>query len=204
FRRDPFAPGGDNSGNLVFQIFNSSGTSLINTTGVADLDGSVVDVALMGGYTPSVGATFDLLMASAFGSTGTGTTQNIGTGMGFTLAAEDTGVFSVAVVTSGSSKILRATYLGGTVGVPGDYNGNGVVDAADYVLWRNGGPLQNDPTPGVQAADYTFWRSRFGATSGSGSSLAGASAVPEPTSLILFVAGALCGVRQRSRRIWAN
>ena len=41
--------------------------------------------------------------------------------------------------------------------VPGDYNNNGTVDAADYVLWRNGGPLQNDPTPGVQAADYTFW-----------------------------------------------
>ena len=29
-------------------------------------------------------------------------------------------------------------------GVPGDYNGNGVVDMADYVLWRNGGPLQNE------------------------------------------------------------
>ena len=29
-------------------------------------------------------------------------------------------------------------------GVPGDYNGNGKVDAADYVLYRNGGPLQNE------------------------------------------------------------
>ena len=47
-------------------------------------------------------------------------------------------------------------------GVSGDYNNNGTVDAADYVLWRNGGPLLNDPTPGVQAADYSFWRSRFG------------------------------------------
>ena len=37
-------------------------------------------------------------------------------------------------------------------GVPGDYNGNGIVDAGDYVLWRKGGTLQNDPTPGVQAA----------------------------------------------------
>ena len=47
-------------------------------------------------------------------------------------------------------------------GVSGDYNGNGVVDMADYVLWCNGGPLQNDPTPGVQASDYDYWRSRFG------------------------------------------
>src|SRR6185312_1366022 len=70
------------------------------------------------------------------------------------------------------------------VQVSGDYNGNGVVDAADYVLWRNGGPLQNDPTAGVQAADYDFWRSRFGATAGA-SALVGTAprAIPEPSSL---------------------
>ena len=53
--------------------------------------------------------------------------------------------------------------------LPGDYNENGTVDAADYVLWRNGGPLQNEvDTPGVvNAADYTAWRTRFG-NSGSG------------------------------------
>jgi len=84
-------------------------------------------------------------------------------------------------------------------GVSGDYNGNGVVDAADYVLWRNGGPLQNDPTPGVQAADYTYWRSRFGATSGSGASLDPA-AVPEPTSLGLLLAVLLIGAAYGQRR----
>jgi serralysin len=57
--------------------------------------------------------------------------------------------------------------------VPGDYNGNGVVDAADYVLWRNGGPLQNDSTPGVQPGDYDVWRANFGRiAAGSGASVA--------------------------------
>jgi autotransporter-associated beta strand protein len=73
-------------------------------------------------------------------------------------------------------------------GVPGDYNNNGVVDAADYVVWRKGGTLANDFTPGVQAADYDFWRSRFGANTnpGSGSGLGlDASAVPEPTTIAL-------------------
>ena len=52
-------------------------------------------------------------------------------------------------------------------GQTGDYNNNGVVDAADYVLWRNGGTLQNDPTPGVQPGDYAVWRANFGKTGGS-------------------------------------
>jgi hypothetical protein len=84
-------------------------------------------------------------------------------------------------------------------GVPGDYNGNGVVDGADYVLWRNGGPLQNEvDTPGtVNAADYTAWRARFGNTSGSGSGVGGA-AVPEPaTWLVTSMIAAIIGLGRR-------
>jgi autotransporter-associated beta strand protein len=70
-------------------------------------------------------------------------------------------------------------------GVPGDYNNNGVVDGADYVVWRNGGPLQNEVATlgSVTPEDYTEWRARFG-NSGSGSILAGSSAVPEPSNLL--------------------
>lgn len=72
-------------------------------------------------------------------------------------------------------------------GVPGDYNGNGIVDGADYVLWRNGGPLQNEvDAPGtVNAADYAAWRARFGNTSGGGS--LSEAAVPEPASFVLIL-----------------
>jgi hypothetical protein len=84
--------------------------------------------------------------------------------------------------------ISNVTYTGGTAlpGVPGDYNNNGVVDAADYVAWRKGGSLSNEvDNPGtVNAADYTAWKARFGNTSGSGSGL-GAEAVPEPTTALL-------------------
>jgi len=90
------------------------------------------------------------------------------------------------------------------VGVPGDYNGNGKVDGADYVLWRHGGPLQNEvDTPGtVNAADYTEWRARFGNPPGSGSGLSG-GAVPEPatTTLILLISAATAafGGKRRAR-----
>jgi hypothetical protein len=79
-------------------------------------------------------------------------------------------------------------------GLPGDYNGNGVVDAADYVLWRSGGPLQNEvASPGVvDAQDYAVWRSLFGNTAASGSGLSsGSSAVPEPNACTLLVVGVL-------------
>jgi len=77
-------------------------------------------------------------------------------------------------------------------GVNGDYNNNGVVDAADYVVWRKrlgqNVTLPNDTTPGtVTAVDYTVWRSNFGKiASGSGSGvLFAAGEIPEPASGLL-------------------
>jgi hypothetical protein len=69
------------------------------------------------------------------------------------------------------------------VGLSGDYNDNGAVDAADYVLWRDGGPLMNEgDNPGtVNQADYDFWRARFGATTAG----LGTAQVPEPTSVAI-------------------
>ena len=96
-------------------------------------------------------------------------------------------------------------YTGGTAfvppAVPGDYNGNGKVDGADYVLWRKGGPLANEvDNPGtVDAADYTEWRARYGNPPGAGSGL-GAGAVPEPTAALLaLVAGLATIASWRSR-----
>jgi autotransporter-associated beta strand protein len=92
--------------------------------------------------------------------------------------------FSSLITGSG---FLNVTTLA-VAGVPGDFNNNGTVDAGDYVLWRKGGPLQNEvDTPGtVNAQDYTDWRARFGKPPGSGSSLTTA-AVPEPAALALFM-----------------
>lgn len=68
--------------------------------------------------------------------------------------------------------------------LPGDYNGNGTVDAGDYVLWRK------TPASYGGAGGYTTWRNNFGAHSGSGSGGGlGAQAVPEPGSCALIVIG---------------
>ena len=83
--------------------------------------------------------------------------------------------------------------------VKGDYNDNGLVDAADYTVWRNkvagGGTLMNEEvSPGiVDIADYLYWKERFGATtpSGVGSLAAEASSVPEPGAICLLLAAAI-------------
>jgi len=73
----------------------------------------------------------------------------------------------------------------------GDYNGDGVVDAADYTLWRDtlGSQvdLRADGTGDgmVDDADYVFWNDRFGNVVGTGSE----AAVPEPGAALLFMTG---------------
>jgi hypothetical protein len=110
--------------------------------------------------------------------------------------------FTVTGTAGTDNYILNSLIAATVVGVPGDYNNNGVVDAADYVLWRKGGSLQNEvDTPGtVNAADYTAWRARFGNTSGSGASL-GAAAVPEPSTMLLTIVGlaSVCAANRRKR-----
>lgn len=80
-----------------------------------------------------------------------------------------------------------------------DYNRNGVVDAADYVLWRNtqgatgaGLPADGNGDGTVNQADYNLWRASFGALAGSASAAGlSTSVVPEPASGLLFVLGAV-------------
>jgi hypothetical protein len=94
-----------------------------------------------------------------------------------------------------------------TLGMPGDYNNDGAVDAADYVMWRKvlgtNDPLggNGDETGGsagvVDSADYTHWRENYGA----GGAGAGGGAVPEPSAFLIVTLG-LCGsaaARNRQR-----
>ena len=81
--------------------------------------------------------------------------------------------------------------------IPGDYNKDGVVDAADYTVWRDGlgGEFTQD--------DYNAWRANFGNTlgaSGSGvNSDEGLAWVPEPAASTLWTLGGLIGLTGRRR-----
>jgi hypothetical protein len=70
--------------------------------------------------------------------------------------------------------------------LPGDYNHDGVVDAADFVVW------QKSPSIFGGESGYDTWRAHFGQTSGSGASVASSpiSTIPEPGSLGMLLLGA--------------
>jgi hypothetical protein len=87
----------------------------------------------------------------------------------------------------------------------GDYNGNGAVDAADYVVWRDTlGSKSERAADGnndkmIDSADYAIWRTNFGRTSTGSGSLVAVAAIPEPASWGLVFAVILSAFTARHR-----
>jgi T5SS/PEP-CTERM-associated repeat protein len=164
------------SGKLKIEIGSPTSFDALEATGSMALGGAL-EVSLIGGYVPSGTRSFDIL-------DWTGTLS---------------GSFaSLQLPTLGGSLVWNTSQLyttgelsvTGPAGLPGDYNQNGTVDAADFVVWRKG--LGTDYTH----EDYDVWRSHFSQTSGSSAaryghrgSGPGASAepllagVPEPRTM---------------------
>jgi len=87
-----------------------------------------------------------------------------------------------------------------TIAVPGDFNDDGLVDLADYAVWRdNLGAAESvlpagsgDGSGTVDAGDYLSWKSNYNVPGAIVASESGPTSVPEPSStllLILVVAG---------------
>jgi hypothetical protein len=91
------------------------------------------------------------------------------------------------------------------VELAGDYNNNGAVDAADYIVWRNTLGSPTEPAADgnhdnvVDLADYGIWRNNFGRSSAGSGSLVGVSPIPEPASLLLVFAAISSAFTARKR-----
>jgi T5SS/PEP-CTERM-associated repeat protein len=162
------------SGTLEIELASASSYDrLIFPDAGAFLEGGMLEVTLVDGYLPSPGDRFDLMDWNQFGGiTGTFSTLNLptlpGTLVWNTSQLYTSGVLSVAVP-----------------GLSGDYNQNGIVDAADYVVWRNG-------LGSIYTQDgYNIWRENFGR-----SVVSGAAAAPEPPAMFIWLM-AMNGIRLR-------
>ena len=126
------------------------------------------------------------------------------------------GTYYARIAASDDTIQLYELSLSVTALLPGDYNFNGVVDAADYTVWRNslgqsgtGLAADGNSDQMISLLDYDVWKAYFGDVStgngaGSGSAGASPSLVPESSRAIsLFVAAVIvlgrCARNGRSR-----
>ncbi|TWT32423.1 hypothetical protein KOR34_41860 [Posidoniimonas corsicana] len=92
--------------------------------------------------------------------------------------------------------LLLANYDGRS---QGDFNGDGVVDAADYTVWRDhrgdeSGIADSNGDNQVTDADYQVWRANYGLVLSGG---VATETAPEPTAAWLLALSALARVRRR-------
>jgi autotransporter-associated beta strand protein len=172
-----------------------SGTAATLGTGNVSVTGGVLDIA--SGVANAIADTATLSITDGM--------ANLGSGINELVAALTLGGMMQDPGTYGSSTSTAMfqldQYFSGmgiitvpSVGLDGDYNGDGKVDAADYALWRS------DPASyGGDPDGYNTWRNNFGAMAGSGAGSASSTAVPEPASLTLLALACalmLAGVRR--------
>jgi hypothetical protein len=162
----------------------------LEISGAVALAGTL-DVSLIDSFMPSPGDEFQFLTSDGV-IIGTFTTELLPTLAG--------GLFLDVKYTQ-NLVVLR------TAGVLGDYNRNGVDDAADYTMWRNtlgqtGAALAADGNFNnqIDPNDYAVWRAHFGQTAGSGTGASANAAVPEPATfvLLMFASGGWCFRRGRT------
>jgi hypothetical protein len=148
----------------------------LEIAGTASLDGTLA-VSLIGGFAPDLDNSFEVLRADGgiFGTFANSTLPVLSAGLDWNVVYSNFAVLLQVVAT----------------GIPGDYNQNGVVDAADYVVWRK--------SDGSQAG-YHLWRANFGRTVGAASRAAPSqlgpprlggptAAVPEAEAFWLTITG---------------
>jgi hypothetical protein len=146
---------------LKLDIFDPSSADLLDVDGAFTAGGTLSVTLVPGAPAPQPGDAFDIL--------------------DFTSAS---GVFSainlptlLAGLAWNTNSLLSDGVL--RVGLAGDFNNDGNVDTADYVLLSKTGGTE---------AQFNAWRTNFGRTMGSGSE---SQSVPEPTSAVFIVLGAV-------------
>ena len=171
--------GADQLGQLTLTVVDESGSA---TSAVRDLTGGVLPFDLPEGIDDNL-----LVGADTFLGSGTRRFQ---------------GLLDEIQITRG---LVSATDRLGLIpagGIAGDFNGDGMVDGADYAFWRNNlgtgvEPAGTGDGSGIlDAADLPFWIGNFGDSAGPGAIV---SSVPEPSGMLLLATIGSLGARRRSR-----
>jgi len=175
-----------NAGSILDIELGTPGNDQINVAGLLTLNGGSVNLYDFGGMNMG---TYTLITYNTL----VGDLDSLGTPAGppgFEYSLDDTG--SAITLTIGPD------------GIEGDFNDDGLVDAADYVVWRKfngiGIDLPNDGDDLPEAigpAEYGLWHKNFGSDGSAGGSPGN---VPEPAAATLFALGMIYFVGRRCCR----
>ena len=163
----------------------------VDVNGTATLGGEL-QLAIINGFMPDATEEFVVFNAdedllSFFVNAGNGQRIDTVDGLGsFLVQYGPTSPFN-------ANQIVLSEFVPAVL--PGDYNNDGAVDAADYVVWRTNegtnNPLPNDLIGGsIGDAHYDQWRANFGSTLASGSvgtESAVQASVPETESTVMLL-----------------
>jgi hypothetical protein len=151
--------------------------------GDVEIEGSVT-LQFIDGFAPQQGQQFEIFAVGGTAdlSDATFEVRNLAPGFMFDITPSAGGIMMTAL---NDGVFVPDTILG-------DFNGDGVVDAADYVVWRKSG---------ASPEGYDEWRANFGSIAGAAASLMDAS-VPEPQGMTLFAISlcAISALRERQPR----
>ena len=189
------------AGELNIQLASLTSFDKLAISGQAALDGTL-KLSLFDGFMPVVGSAFQVLTATG-GISGTFDVE-------FVTIGPATGGPGFVAIYSNSDVVLKLINF-----PPGDYNRNGVVDAADYTVWRDtlgsttdrraNGDNTGASMGVIDMADYEVWQAHFGesalgAGAGAGSGSLNGASLPEPASFALVLGGALVLAGARAER----
>ena len=169
----------DAMGKLLIELASAGNFDSLQSTSGSTIDGAL-EVETLAGYSPTVGDSFEIMHFNGgiFGTFAQTTLPALGSGL-----AWNVNYLGVAVQLSVIS-ILS-----------GDYNRDGIVDAADYTVWRDtfgqtvaaGTGADGDGNGMIDQADYDNWVLNFGTTVGTLPGAGTAAAVPEPPTFWLAI-----------------
>jgi hypothetical protein len=174
---------------LDFDSVTPVGDSSVLTT---DLAGSAGTLSLAGGLSHAFTAMLDTAAAGTYSAT-------------YSLMLSDENIAGA------QNKSLSLTLMAHVVTalLAGDYNGDGIVDAADYTVWRDTfgqsvtahSGADGDGSATIDDGDYQVWIDHFGEHSpGAGTGARASSAVPEPSGICLALVGLFAVFATASRR----
>jgi len=92
-----------------------------------------------------------------------------------------------------------------TIGLAGDFNGDGIVDAADFTVWQDNLGAgdesslfgNGDGLNGVDAGDLALWQANFGMASEASGGGSANVVVPEPDGMVWWMMAGLILLRSR-------